>query len=332
MLHGLGSDTYELTIGAGHYETAVIPETVSAGQGQTPRLRPRSSDDRGHGPGGSAAGPLSEITVAAIDTFGDVVAQATTGQDGTYTLSTLPPGTFSLLTSGGYGTALEDVTTAEHQQLTLPDIVLMPWRFRTRRSRPPPMPAGHRRPYRSSSCRLTPRPTRDIPTPRRRSTTSSPTCALPWRPCRWTSSPKPSWACSAISGRNSANRFRKSFDAVKADYAKLVLAYIPLIKQVNAVVSEIQTLAQKTQTMLKDVQDHDGKFLRTRIPPDSYSTPACPPLPIPDPAQIIRDADNVLKNLGSTNNLGAAATAVQSLLTEARCLSTPLRSSTPARH
>ena len=249
----------------------------------------------------SAAGPLSEITVAAIDAFGDVVAQATTGRDGTYTLSTLPPGTFSLLTSGvGYGTALEgSVTTAEHQQLTLPDIVLSALAVSDAEVTAAADAGGTPAPV--SIFKLPPYPTPDPRYPDSQTAFDNFVADL----CPALEAVPMDILTEAVVGvlsdkwKELGKQVSKSFDAVKADYAKLVLAYIPLIKQVNAVVSEIQTLAQKTQTMLKDVQDHYGKFLRTRIPPDSYSTTACPPLPIPDPAQIIRDADNVLKNLGS---------------------------------
>jgi hypothetical protein len=123
---GLAAGGYTLAVAAAGHETALIPH-LNIGPGS--RLLDVGLSRAGISVRGTvrgAVGPLPAATVTATDPTGLVVAQAQTAADGTYTLGTLPPGSYSVVARGaGYGTsAPRTLTVAEGDSLANVDLAL----------------------------------------------------------------------------------------------------------------------------------------------------------------------------------------------------------------
>jgi hypothetical protein len=117
---GLASGSYTLVVAASGYETAILGTlNVGAGSnGQSVGLNPANIQVSGTVTG--PAGPLGQVEVTAYDGNNNVAARTVTAADGTYTLETLAPGTYSVVAAAsGYApSAASTLTVTAGQSLS----------------------------------------------------------------------------------------------------------------------------------------------------------------------------------------------------------------------
>lgn len=124
----LPAGTYSLAVDADDHETAVIQGIgVGAAATQAQNVGLDAATIELSGTVQNAAGPVPGAYVLAIDPSGAAVSSAVTASDGTYTLGTLSPGTFSIAVSavGHQAVAAVSRTVARGDSLTNVDFNLV---------------------------------------------------------------------------------------------------------------------------------------------------------------------------------------------------------------
>ncbi|WP_239095085.1 MFS transporter [Planotetraspora silvatica] len=97
---GVVAGTYTLAVSAAAHRPAAVPVEVGTGQTrQDIELRP-GAHVRGTVRGKGGGGPLADARVTLLDSGGNVVGTATTGEDGEYAFADLTDGQYTLIATG----------------------------------------------------------------------------------------------------------------------------------------------------------------------------------------------------------------------------------------
>ncbi len=103
QIPNLPAGTYEIVVVSTDHQNAVLVNRVLAVQNQLLNVNLALASTQVSGTVSGSSGPLANAVITATNANGQTIGQATSASDGSYAITTLPPGTYSLKTSAsGY--------------------------------------------------------------------------------------------------------------------------------------------------------------------------------------------------------------------------------------
>jgi uncharacterized protein YfaS (alpha-2-macroglobulin family) len=98
--NGVVAGTYTIAVSAGAYRPAAVPVEVGAGHTTQDVVLQAGARMRGTIRVSNSARPLADARVTLLDTAGNVVGAATTGEDGEYAFADLTSGQYTVIATG----------------------------------------------------------------------------------------------------------------------------------------------------------------------------------------------------------------------------------------